>query len=293
MKFDLENPLSSSNEHENDTVSALFAAESDHMPSFFSFKSTDIPFFIRRHAFSLISQFSYNLDQFTTYLAVNYIDRFLSKQPVPGNKPWIVRILAIASLSLAAKMRSISLSLFDFQRDEGLIFDSQSIQRMEVLILTTLNWRLRSITPFAFLQFFESLFELSESSLSQILKDRATDIIFSSHYEVKLFEYKQSILAASALLCAAHELVPQQFSFFLDAVSKWEHINKDELLNCWELMRDVTDAGKSTIDEMSSISLTPKTVLDYEVTSPQNENNSKRRRLSGFRNDQTFHISQL
>lgn len=56
MKFDLENPLTSSKEHENDTVSALFAAESDHMPSFFSFKSTDIPFFIRRHAFSLISQ---------------------------------------------------------------------------------------------------------------------------------------------------------------------------------------------------------------------------------------------
>lgn len=51
-------------------------------------------------------------------------------------------------------------------------------------------------------------------------------LMFALITEVKLFEYKQSILAASALLCAAHELVPQQFSFFLDAVSKWEHINK-------------------------------------------------------------------
>ncbi|OIT07079.1 PREDICTED: putative cyclin-D6-1 [Nicotiana attenuata] len=289
MKFDLENPLTSSNEHENDTVSALFAAESDHMPSFFSFKSTDIPFSIRRHAFSLISQaqFSYNLDQFTTYLAINYIDRFLSKQAVPENKPWIVRLLVIASLSLAAKMRSINLSLFDFQRDEGLIFDSESIQRMEVLILTTLNWRLRSITPFAFLDFINSLFELSDSSLSQTLKDRATDIIFNSHYEVKLFEYKPSILAASALLCAAHELIPQQFSIFLDEVSKCEYINKEELLNCWAVMRD------ATINEMTSSSLTPKSVLEYEDTSPENENNSKRRRLSDLQNDQTLHISQL
>ncbi|XP_009757647.1 putative cyclin-D6-1 isoform X2 [Nicotiana tabacum] len=289
MKFDLENPLTSSKEHENDTVSALFAAQSDHMPSFFSFKSTDILFSIRHHAFSLISQarFSYNLDEFSTYLAVNYIDRFLSKQPVP-NKPWILRLLVIASLSLAAKMRSINLSLFDFQREDvGLIFDVESIQRMEVLILTTLNWRLRSITPFAFLDFINSLFELSDSSLSQTLKDRATDIIFNSHYEVKLFEYKPSILAAWALLCAAQELIPQQFSFFLDAVSKCEYINKEELVNCWAVMRD------ATINEMTSSSFTPKSVLDYEDTSPENENNSKRRRLSDLRNDQTLHISQL
>lgn len=116
------------------------------------------------------------------------------------NKPWIVRILVNASLSLAAKMMNInnlsishiiipvsnnnsSMNQAEQRDDEGLIFDLQSIHRMENLILTTLNWRLRSITPFAFLQYYNSLFEFSnDESLSQSLEDRASDIIFCSHY---------------------------------------------------------------------------------------------------------------
>lgn len=115
------------------------------------------------------------------------------------NKPWIIRILVTASLSLAAKMRNInnlpishiiipvsnnsSLDQSEHRDNEGLIFNLQSVHRMENLILTTLNWRLRSITPFAFLQFFNSLFELSNNqSLSQSLEDRASDVIFISHY---------------------------------------------------------------------------------------------------------------
>ncbi|MCD7451011.1 hypothetical protein HAX54_009375 [Datura stramonium] len=282
MKFDLENPLTGfDGDEENGAVSALFAGESDHMPSFFSFKSTDVRFSIRHHSFTLISQaqFSYNIDRVTAYLAFNYIDRFLSKQVVLENKQWIVRILVIASLSLAAKMRSINLSISHIinpisdsmkkqfeQRTEGLIFDLQSVHRMESLILATLNWRLRSITPFAFLQFFNSLFELSESSASQSLEDRASDIIFNSHYEIKLLKYKPSVLAASAFLCAAHELIPEQVSFFLDAInSKCEHIYKEQLLNCWSVMREITT------DEVTSSSLTPNSVLDQEHTSSQSE----------------------
>lgn len=116
------------------------------------------------------------------------------------NKPWIVRILVNASLSLAAKMMNInnlsishiiipvsnnnsSMNQAEQRDDEGLIFDLQSIHRMENLILTTLNWRLRSVTPFAFLQYYNSLFEFSnDESLSQSLEDRASDIIFCSHY---------------------------------------------------------------------------------------------------------------
>ncbi|XP_055827072.1 putative cyclin-D6-1 [Solanum dulcamara] len=307
MKFDLKNPLTGfDGDDDNDAVSALFAAESDHTPSF---KSTDVHSSIRHHSFTLISQakFSYDIDRFTAYLAVNYIDRFLSKQVVLENKPWIVRILVIASLSLAAKMRNInnlsishiinplsnnsSMNQSEHRDDEGLIFDLQSVHRMENLILTTLNWRLRSITPFAFLQYFNSLFELSnDDSLSQSLEDRASDIIFSSRYEIKLLEYKPSILAASAFLCAAHELIPLQVSFFLDAInSKCGHIYKEELLNCWSVM------GEIFVDEVSFSSLmTPNSVPDQERTSENaDRNNNKKRRLNDFCNNQTFHISEV
>lgn len=56
MEFDLENPLTGCGEHHFDAVSALFASESDHLPSFLAFKSTDVRFCLRRHSLSLISQ---------------------------------------------------------------------------------------------------------------------------------------------------------------------------------------------------------------------------------------------
>lgn len=43
------------------------------------------------------------------------------------------------------------LSLF---QTEEFNFESKTIQRMELLVLNTLEWRLSSVTPFAFLNFF-------------------------------------------------------------------------------------------------------------------------------------------
>jgi cyclin D6 len=67
------------------------------------------------------------------------------------------------------------------QRGEGHIFDAQAISKMELLILDALDWRMRSMTPFPFLDFFLSLFELKDPPLIQALKCRASEIIFHAH----------------------------------------------------------------------------------------------------------------
>lgn len=67
------------------------------------------------------------------------------------------------------------------QGDEGLIFDAQTIQRMELLILSALNWRMRSITPFSFIYFFLSFIQFKDPTSKHSLKDRATEIIFKTH----------------------------------------------------------------------------------------------------------------
>ncbi|XP_059298272.1 putative cyclin-D6-1 [Lycium ferocissimum] len=267
MELDVENPLTGSEEQHFDT---LFATECDHTPSFLAFKCTDVRFSLRRHSLVLISQVqsSYKFDCYVAYLAVNYIDRFLSKEEVVENKPWIVQILVIASLSLAAKMRNIDLSLSDIQRDVGLIFDLQTIHRMESLILTTLKWRLRSITPFSFLQFFITFFQLSDSSATQSLKQRASHIIFTTQYEIKLFEFKPSLIAASALLCAADE----QLTSFLAAISECQYLNKEELMNALAIMREMPiQRQESTVDAESCSTLTAKSVPQCERTSSQCE----------------------
>lgn len=64
------------------------------------------------------------------------------------------------------------------QCDGGMIFEKQTIQKMEALVLGALKWRMRSITPFSFLAFFITLFKLKDPSMETVLKNRAAQIIF-------------------------------------------------------------------------------------------------------------------
>ncbi|ONK74654.1 uncharacterized protein A4U43_C03F8760 [Asparagus officinalis] len=293
MEFDLENPLIS---NEDDLISDLFAAESDHMSSF----AGNVTQASRQNAVSLIiqAQFTWNLDPFLSYLAVNYIDRFLSKREIPSGKPWIERLLTIACLSLASKMKKVDFCLADLQRDEGFIFDGQTIHRMEMLVLGTLEWRMRSITPFCFINYFIAFFKPDQLPYLEALKNRALETLFLAQNEIKILEFKPSLIAASALLSAANELFPIQFNAFKSAISASEFVHKEKLSECLSVMIDVAmDSCESTF-EMISSSNTPVTVLrgahdlsatesDLTVGSKSDDRNVKKRRtaaaLSGLR----------
>ncbi|KAK4845587.1 hypothetical protein QYF36_006781 [Acer negundo] len=274
MEFNLENPLTNLY-HFNDS---LFLVESDHMISenyLKTLKTRDFDFSLRREALSSILQISFNFDPFLSYLAANYLDRFLSSQEMPQPKPWMLRLLAISCISLAAKMTKTEFNLTDFQGrgDGGLIFDTQTIQRMEYLILGALKWRMRSITPFSFLCFFISLFQLNEPpSIIEALKARATEIIFKAQMDIKLLEFKPSIVSASALLSASHELFPLQLDNFKNAIFNCSYVNKENMLQCYNVILQqeiVMDNGyddESEIDTLSS-SDTPVNVLDRRFSS--------------------------
>ncbi|CAL9088685.1 unnamed protein product [Musa textilis] len=227
MELDLENPLASADDDEQQrrwaSVSALFAAELDH-----AIAST-IDIAVRRDAVSLIlqAQFTCNdADPFLTYLAVNYVDRFLSKRQIPREKPRIVRLLSVSCLSLASKMTETHFPLAHFQGEEGSPFDSRTIRRMEMLILGALDWRMRSITPFSFLRFFVAFFSPTHPSLLRALRSRASLTILRVQDEIKMMEFKPSVIAAAALLSAANVLFPSQFPAFRSAISSCEFINR-------------------------------------------------------------------
>lgn len=77
MEFNLENPLTSFNDH-LDAVPALFAGESDHMPSLLSFND-QISFSIRREAFSLTYRVSFNFPEllhFLPFFLTHFVDSF-------------------------------------------------------------------------------------------------------------------------------------------------------------------------------------------------------------------------
>ncbi|KAK7257485.1 hypothetical protein RIF29_31500 [Crotalaria pallida] len=321
MEFDLENPLQNFHNLNFDSVSCLFLIESDHIPSqnySQTLNAGDLDIFVRREVISLISQLTCNLDPLLSYLAINYLDRFLANQGILQPKPWALRLLAISCFSLAAKMMSTEYSATDVQAlveliDGGIIFETQTIQRMEGLILGALQWRMRSITPFSFITFFINLFTLKDPPMGQVLKDRAAEIIFKSQRDIKLLEYKPSIIAASALLCASHELFPFQYPSFLRAISDCSYVNKESVVQCYNVIEDIAAEEEYELSNaILSSSITPVNVLDHHFLSSESDKTNgitvaasthgqedsikdhKRRKITGFyRNNQTVQISRI
>ncbi|KAK6141129.1 hypothetical protein DH2020_025120 [Rehmannia glutinosa] len=173
------------------------------------------PFTTRRQILSLILYFSRNFDPFSSYLAVNYMDRFISTHSIPNGKPWIFKLVAVSCVSLALKMRKTEFSVSDFQ----------------------------------------------DQTSTQALSDRAIEVILRAQNDIKLLDFKPSIISASALVAAVQELFPLQLPCFINTVSSCGYVNKEKLFKCCNLMKEVAAMDESAFD-MASSSCTPDNVLD-------------------------------
>ncbi|XP_016185166.1 putative cyclin-D6-1 [Arachis ipaensis] len=138
-----------------------------------------------------------------------------------------------------------------------------------VLVLGSLGWRMRLITPFSFLHFFIFSTELKDPSLKQVLKEQATKIIFNAHDDIKLLEYKPSTIAASALISASCELCLQQYTMLRASIATCEYLDEENsLTKCIDLMQEMamwTEANESTIDTSFLSIETPVSVLERSI----------------------------
>ncbi|VFQ83274.1 unnamed protein product [Cuscuta campestris] len=231
--FDLETPFPTPHGHDlpSDTPNYyLFNVESDHMPApayHRSLVSGAGAFLVdtRRKIMSLVLRLSRHYGSVTSYLAVNYADRFLSYHPFPEGKQWFLNLAAVCCVILALKMTKTEFSVSEIQQDAGAMFDMQNIERMEKLILGTLSWRMRSVTPFCFLDFFISTFGLEGPPPRRALKARARQIIFKTQTEVELLKFRPSLISVAALLSACDELFPLHFHCFKETTFDTTHIN--------------------------------------------------------------------
>lgn len=154
--------------------------------------------------------------------------------------------------------------------DGGFIFETQTIKRMEALVLGALQWRMRSITPFSFIPYFTNLFMLDDITL-KVLKDRASEIILKSQKDVKVMEFKPSIVAASSLLYASHELFPFQYPCFLGIISNCSYVNKESVMECYNVIQDIAKEEYESMFNVHSSSGTPVNVLDENFLSLESE----------------------
>ncbi|CAL0311925.1 unnamed protein product [Lupinus luteus] len=283
-------PLSSSLE-EDESIAAFIEDERNFVPgldylSRFQSRSLDDSARKESVAWILKVQSYYGFQPLTAYLSVNYMDRFLNSRQLPQTNGWPMQLLSVACLSLAAKMEEpLVPSLFDLQvTGPKYIFEPRTILRMELLVLGVLDWRLRSITPFSFLNFFACKLD-SNGTFTGFLISRATQIILSNVQEASFLAYWPSCIAAAAVLCAANE-IPNWSLVKPEHAESWcEGLRKEKIVGCYQLIQElVIDNDKKKLPKVLPQQLvTTQSPMSSSVSSSSSSSFSlsyKRRRIN-------------
>ncbi|XP_031385078.1 cyclin-D5-1 isoform X2 [Punica granatum] len=160
-------------------------------------------------------------------------------------KLWAIRLMSVACLSLAAKMEECdvpALSGFPTQKYE---FESRVIRRMELLILHTLDWKMGSITPFAYLNFF--IHKLLGRSGGMDLFTGAVELIFLASKEINLVDYRPSTIAAAAVLASSSsaQLTGKAVELKTGVISSWGSQHYEHVISSYNLMQEIKRKGKN------------------------------------------------
>ncbi|CAN6448573.1 unnamed protein product [Victoria cruziana] len=292
-------PVTVDDDEEGDeSVSVFIGFEGEFLPGIgfpASLRSRPFEASARRDAVDWILEVRsyYSFCPLTAYLAVNYMDRFLSVHCLPQASGWPMQLLSVACLSLAAKMEeTVVPSLVDLQVGQAkFIFEPRTICRMELLILTKLNWKLRSVTPFNFIDAFARKID-PRRLFTRFLVSRANQLILDTIRVVDFGDFRPSSIAAAATLCSADEIPDLARTDHGSAASWGTGMDRDNICNCCKLMQHnlaetVPRRASMTPPKFRvTIPQSPVTVLERNEgssavsSSPSYSSSNKRRRLN-------------
>lgn len=199
------------------------------------------------------------------YLSINYLDRFLSAYEIPKGRAWMMQLLAVACISLAAKMEEAQVPLIlDFQVcDSKFIFEAKTIQRMELLVLTTLKWRMQAITPFSFIDCFLGKIN-GDQPVKGSLISRSTQLMLSATAGIDFLEFRPSEIAAAVAMSVVGE-TQSVFDTEKAMSSLIQHVKKERVLKCVEMINELSllsGSLKGLGATVSSVPQSPIGVLD-------------------------------
>ncbi|KAG2699006.1 hypothetical protein I3843_07G172700 [Carya illinoinensis] len=228
----------------------------------------------------------------TAYLSMTYFDRFLSRRFIDSENLWAIRLLSVACLSLAAKMEELKVPVLSEYLLEDYNFDSEVIQRMELLVLSTLEWRMCSITPFPFLYFFINKF-YEESPPSNIVS-RTVQIILAIMREVNLMGHRPSAVAAAAALLALDDRFTRRaLELKMNSISPRRFLEVDDVFSCYNTMRRLQTEILKIPKAVNSSDLSPtqsRPIDVLEKSSVTSAVTNKRRKLTFSTCDQSYGI---
>ncbi|KAL1540377.1 cyclin-D3-1-like [Salvia divinorum] len=215
----------------------------------------------------------YSFSPLTAVLAVTYLDRFLHRSD--NDKPWMFQLAAVASLSLAAKVEETDVPLLlDFQVEEPIyVFEPRNIQKMEILILSTLEWKMNLITPFSFLDYIARRLALNEHLCREFLA-RCERLILSVISDNRFMAYQPSTMATATMVHVITTIEPSIDSERHDRLLVILGTNKDKVQDCCMLIQEVATNVGINKRKFGSLPCSPKGVFDLSFISDSSSNDS-------------------
>ncbi|KAF7129304.1 hypothetical protein RHSIM_Rhsim10G0100800 [Rhododendron simsii] len=161
---------------------------------------------------------------------------------------WAIQLLSVACLSLAAKMEELNAPKLSKYHVSGIEFPSNGIHKMELMVLTTLEWKLGSITPFAYLNYFTAKFCIEfKYCKPQELASTATELILAVPKEINLMDFRPSVIAFAAILAASDDqLTRNAMEIKMSVIPSLGSLPKDDVHSCYNLMLEIKMEKSST-----------------------------------------------
>ncbi|KAL9160763.1 hypothetical protein ABFS82_08G221900 [Erythranthe guttata] len=234
--------------------------EREHLPrdDYVSrFRCGQLDFSLRRQALDWMFKACghYNFGEMCLYSAMNYLDRFLSVYELPvcslkrGNEIWAIQLVAVACLSIAAKIEEVNVpSTVDLQVGRPkFLFEGKTIQRMEMLVLSRLSWKIKAYTPFNFIDYYLTKMNNGEFPSRDSI-DRSLRIILSTIEGIEFLEFRPSEIAAAVAVHVVSGETQQEIGILDSFVG----IDKGRVVKCYELIKEMGSKNITTSNYLNS-----------------------------------------
>ncbi|XVE66794.1 hypothetical protein DITRI_Ditri08aG0107800 [Diplodiscus trichospermus] len=211
----------------------------------------------------------YGFTTLTAVLSINYLDRFLNSFHFQRDKPWMIQLLAVTCLSLAAKVEETQVPLLhDLQIEETkYVFEAKTIQRMELLVLSTLKWKMHPITPLSFLDHIIRRLGLKTHLHWEFLR-RCERLLLCVISDSRSVHYLPSVLATATMMQVIDQVEPFNPIDYQNQLLSVLKISKEEVNECYKLILDLSTRPQNNGLSYSNPPRSNKRKLETVPSSP-------------------------
>ncbi|KAF8020181.1 hypothetical protein BT93_G0776 [Corymbia citriodora subsp. variegata] len=173
----------------------------------------------------------------TAVLAVDYLDRFLAGfwLQQDNNQPWMTQLVAVTCLALSAKVG-----------EARYVFEAKTVQKMELLVLSTLGWEMHPVTPLSFVHHVARRLGArrgAEEFTHWPFLRRCERLLVAAVADARSLRYLPSVLAAAAMLRVIEEVEPFRSDEYKTQLLSALHMSQEMVEDCCRFILGISEAA--------------------------------------------------